>query len=452
MLLFSTTGQAVRVWLGARLIYTDGEFRPLHPFGHGSKWHMVRLPAIAQDTQLTFQLCADHPYQLGLFDDFTLGSAKDQTLRLFAYDIPYVITLPVAVMIIMILIMYAFNQAAWKQLNINVIILLGMMSLWMISVSNVKQLFWDWPLFWSYVSQITMYLLPIAGNMVVYEVVERDLKPKVKWVVWAYAILALLALLAEGLDLDGLERCRVGFYPMIPVAQSLVFYCMILSMRRKNVYTRFALIPMLVLSLMGMLDGVVSYLHLFPWHVYLAPLSIYTYIAFVVFMLREQLTRERQLREHEIGLEYEIALAIERSEVDVLTNCRNRGAFEDFMRNHLSDKPEIDFSLVMMDIDCFKVVNDRFGHDAGDVVLKKFTTLIRSHLDKSHPFFRWGGEEFVIYCPDTRLSEACELAESFRQLVEQTPILPDWQVTISAGRGILAWSRRQHCEYFQAYG
>ena len=65
MLLFSTTGQAVRVWLGARLIYTDGEFRPLHPFGHGSKWHMVRLPAITQDTQLTFQLCADHPYQLG---------------------------------------------------------------------------------------------------------------------------------------------------------------------------------------------------------------------------------------------------------------------------------------------------------------------------------------------------------------------------------------------------
>ena len=59
--------------------------------------------------------------------------------------------------------------------------------------------------------------------------------------------------------------------------------------------------------------------------------------------------------------------------------------------------------------------------------------LIRSHLDKSRPFFRWGGEEFVIYCPDMGLSETVELAESFRQLVEQTQLLPEWRVTISLG-------------------
>ena len=433
MLMFSTTGQAVRVWLGSHMIYADGEFRPLHPFGHGSKWHMVLLPAITGDTQLTFQFCADHPYQLGVFDDFTLGSTADQTLRLFAYDIPYVITLPVAVMIIMILIMYAFNQAAWKRLNIHVIILLILFSFWMISISNVKQLFLDWPVFWGYAAQAILYLLPLAGNMVVCELVENDLKPKVRCAVWAYAIMAFLALLAEVLGLNGLERCRSGFYLLIPVAQSLVFYCMIISIRRKNVYTRFAMIPMLGLTLLGLLDGMVSYLHLLPWHVYLAPLSIYTYIAFVVFMLREQLTRERQLREHEIGLEYEIALAIERSEVDVLTNCRNRGAFEDFMRERLTKASEVQFSLIMLDIDRFKTVNDTLGHDAGDAVLREITTLIRSHLDKSRPFFRWGGEEFVIYCPDMGLSETVELAESFRQLVEQTQLLSEWRVTISLG-------------------
>ncbi len=433
MLLFATTGQAVRVWLGARLIYADGEFQSMQPFGHGSKWHMVLLPAASEETQLTFQFYADYPYQLGRFDDFTLGSTKDQTLRLFAYDIPYVVTLPVAVMIIMILIMYAFNQAAWKRLNINVIIMLAMMSLWMISVSNVKQLFLDWPVFWYYIARIMMYLLPIAGNMIIYEVVENDLKPKVRLAVSAYAVLAVLAMLAEGLGLNGLDRCRVAFYALIPAAQIPVFYCMIVSIRRQNVYTRFAMIPMLGLSLLGVLDGVFAYLHLYPWHIYLAPLSVYTYVAFVVFMLREQLTRERQLREHEIGLKYEIALAIERSEVDVLTNCRNRGAFEDFMRERLSNTKDIHFSLVMMDIDCFKSVNDRFGHDAGDVVLKKITALIRSRLDKMHPFFRWGGEEFVIYCPEMGLPEAVELAESFRQLVEQTEILPEKRVTISAG-------------------
>ena len=159
MLFFTTTGQAVRVWLGSQLIYGDGVFEPQLPLGHGSKWHMVLLPAFTGDSQLTFEFYADYPYQAGQFDDFTIGSARDQMLRLFSYDIPYVITLPAAILIILMLFMYAFNQAAWKKLNVNVIIMLVTMSLWVISVSHVKQLFLDWPVFWDNLSRVLLYLL-----------------------------------------------------------------------------------------------------------------------------------------------------------------------------------------------------------------------------------------------------------------------------------------------------
>ena len=433
MLFFTTTGQAVRVWLGSQLIYGDGVFEPQLPLGHGSKWHMVLLPAFTGDSQLTFEFYADYPYQAGQFDDFTIGSAREQMQRLFSYDIPYVITLPAAILIILMLFMYAFNQAAWKKLNVNVIIMLVTMSLWVISVSHVKQLFLDWPVFWENLSRVLLYLLPVTANMIIYEVVEADLKPKVRKVVAAYGLLAVFAMLANGLGLNNLNQGLWIYYLIIPVAQLVIFYCMIVSVRRKNIYTRFALIPMIGMTILGGADGVSFYYQAFSWHSYLLPLSIYTDIAFVICMMREQLIREGQLREHEIGLEYEIALAIERSEIDLLTNCRNRGAFEDFMHRQLVDAAAVRFSLIMMDIDCFKAINDTLGHDAGDTVLKSFAALIRRQLDKRHPFFRWGGEEFVLYCPDMSRTETVALAESLRQLVEQADILPGYPVTISLG-------------------
>ncbi len=433
MLFFTTTGQAVRVWLGSQLIYGDGVFEPQLPLGHGSKWHMVLLPAFTGDSQLTFEFYADYPYQAGQFDDFTIGSAREQMQRLFSYDIPYVITLPAAILIILMLFMYAFNQAAWKKLNVNVIIMLVTMSLWVISVSHVKQLFLDWPVFWENLSRVLLYLLPVTANMIIYEVVEADLKPKVRKVVAAYGLLAVFAMLANGLGLNNLNQGLWIYYLIIPVVQLVIFYCMIVSVRRKNIYTRFALIPMIGMTILGGADGVSFYYQAFSWHSYLLPLSIYTDIAFVICMMREQLIRERQLREHEIGLEYEIALAIERSEIDLLTNCRNRGAFEDFMHRQLVDAAAVRFSLIMMDIDCFKAINDTLGHDAGDTVLKSFAALIRRQLDKRHPFFRWGGEEFVLYCPDMSRTETVALAESLRQLVEQADILPGYPVTISLG-------------------
>ena len=433
MLFFTTTGQAVRVWLGSQLIYGDGVFEPQLPLGHGSKWHMVLLPVFTGDSQLTFEFYADYPYQAGQFDDFTIGSARDQMLRLFSYDIPYVITLPAAILIILMLFMYAFNQAAWKKLNVNVIIMLVTMSLWVISVSHVKQLFLDWPVFWDNLSRVLLYLLPVTANMVIYEVVEADLKPKVRRVVIAYGLLAVFVMLANWLGLNTLNQGLWVYYLMIPVAQLVIFYCMIVSVRRKNIYTRFALIPMLGMTILGGADGVSFYYQAFSWHSYLLPLSIYTDIAFVICMMREQLIRERQLREHEIGLEYEIALAIERSEIDLLTNCRNRGAFEDFIHRQIVDAAAQRFSLIMMDIDFFKSINDTLGHDAGDTVLKSFATLVRRQLDKRHPFFRWGGEEFVLYCPDMTRQETVALADSLRQMIEQADILPGYPVTISLG-------------------
>jgi diguanylate cyclase (GGDEF)-like protein len=94
------------------------------------------------------------------------------------------------------------------------------------------------------------------------------------------------------------------------------------------------------------------------------------------------------------------------------------------------------FSVVLMDLDYFKSINDRYGHDAGDRVLESFSALLKSACRESDLASRWGGEEFLILLPDTPLLDALSLAERIRHATEQESIIYEGQripLSLSAG-------------------
>ena len=93
------------------------------------------------------------------------------------------------------------------------------------------------------------------------------------------------------------------------------------------------------------------------------------------------------------------------------------------------------FSLIMLDIDHFKKVNDRFGHSVGDQVLLQLSRLIRGLIRHGDLLIRWGGEEFLILLPTTQLEEAGPFAERIRQEVEQEQFKGAGSMTISLGVG-----------------
>jgi diguanylate cyclase (GGDEF)-like protein len=93
-------------------------------------------------------------------------------------------------------------------------------------------------------------------------------------------------------------------------------------------------------------------------------------------------------------------------------------------------------SLIMLDIDHFKQVNDTFGHTWGDVVLKQIAGVLRKSLRKVDRIGRYGGEEFTILLPATGLDKVCPAAERLRQQIEALRIQTeqgDIQVTVSMG-------------------
>ncbi len=107
---------------------------------------------------------------------------------------------------------------------------------------------------------------------------------------------------------------------------------------------------------------------------------------------------------------------------DSLTNLLNRRTMNqmiqiEHVRSKRSNKP---FGLIMADVDDFKMVNDEFGHAAGDMVLTELSALIVGTLRKQDLTARWGGEEFLILLPETDFEGVQVIAEKIRDLVSQS--------------------------------
>ena len=123
------------------------------------------------------------------------------------------------------------------------------------------------------------------------------------------------------------------------------------------------------------------------------------------------------------------------SQTDKLTNIHNRLYLDKVLLQSVSQAKRYNssLSLVMIDIDLFKAVNDKFGHLVGDKLLKQFALLIEDNIRNSDVLGRWGGEEFLIICPETNLQEATILAEKLRESVEKTIFLNVGKKTASFG-------------------
>lgn len=109
---------------------------------------------------------------------------------------------------------------------------------------------------------------------------------------------------------------------------------------------------------------------------------------------------------------------------DPLTGLFNRRQFELLANNQISlaVRHQVPYCVLMLDIDHFKKVNDTYGHDAGDEVLKHLSLVLKSSLRESDVLARYGGEEFVIFLPHTSPTEAWRVAERIRESVEQARI------------------------------
>lgn len=124
------------------------------------------------------------------------------------------------------------------------------------------------------------------------------------------------------------------------------------------------------------------------------------------------------------------------SEHDILTKIKNRRSFEKQLEKEINLCNRYEnkqFGLIMMDIDHFKSINDTYGHQIGDLVLKNLTYTISNNLRHTDFFARWGGEEFVILSPFSTIEQLEQLTKNIQNLISNIDFKPISKLTVSFG-------------------
>jgi diguanylate cyclase (GGDEF)-like protein len=175
---------------------------------------------------------------------------------------------------------------------------------------------------------------------------------------------------------------------------------------------------------------------------YVAGLSVFIFLtAYYTRAISKRLLEGIRLQHANGALATQLRTALQKVELDAATDALtghwNRRALDDVLKRQLerrasSGRP---FSILMLDIDFFKNINDEFGHMVGDDVLRAFAQKLREFLRAGDVCARFGGEEFVVVLPDTSLATAMDIGERIRKGIAQAPLLttPRIQATVSIG-------------------
>ena len=121
--------------------------------------------------------------------------------------------------------------------------------------------------------------------------------------------------------------------------------------------------------------------------------------------------------------------------IDSLTEIYNRYKIDDEIKVNIAryERYKEPFSVLMFDIDHFKVINDTYGHDVGDRVLKNLSKTVSKNIRVTDKVGRWGGEEFVVILENTTTKEASIVAEKLRKIIETDELEENSKITVSIG-------------------
>ncbi len=437
-LFFVTVDQSFRVWMDDKPIYRYGTLAHKEA-GYGWRWHFIPLPERGKSCRLTFQFYSDSPDSLGLLSQFSIDTAGRQFQNLVHNDLPFLINIPLVCFLLVIMVVFCLNQQRLRQLYYHVIAFLTAFGFWMFSVSNMAVFVLDNPAFWWHLAQELVYLIPIIGTRIVWHLLRDTRDTWARRICYGYIAIMMVAVVKEVVFQNGLTELLPMLFGYMVITQGIILTWLFQGARKGVPYCRAFLVPAAVIPALAALDG---FSRAYGWLFGITSLTAWGSMAFAVFVvsiLKDQFKRERELITLAESLKLEIDSAVELSEIDPLTKSFNRRKFDLTVEQMVNDaqtkgKP---LTVLMLDIDFFKRVNDTYGHDIGDRTLIGFVETIRRRLKWNQTIYRWGGEEFMVICQDIGLEAGRALGEKLRKAVAGSTICAGQRVTCSVG--VASW-------------
>lgn len=418
------------------LLYAHN-FPPSGPLFAGWPWHAFSLEGVSAGEPLFVRVVSDYR-DIGLWGEIFAAEPWSIMRTLVSRDLPY---LGVAAVAGGILLFATATLSAATDRRRTIMLMLLLLSLIVSVVASTYSRSFLIPQgrFW-YLAETNAYLVFVVLSLLF---IRSLVRPPFRAIILAFGIWTavllsvinlLFALSAYPLTLavlviDGTYLGGLALFLLLAVLRRLL-----------SKDHSFLIFNFLIMGGLFTLDVLVSY-GVLPWMHSVLPLVLFQFAAGVIYLYVQRfeivqvqlktITGEMEARVRKLEGEKESYRS--RAEEDPLTGLANRRAVHDELLRLAADRRGDGFSVILLDIDSFKSINDEHGHAAGDDVLRTLAGLLRSAVRASETVGRYGGDEFMIVLPGADLADAWEVAERIRVRCDTNTWSVPSAVTISAG-------------------
>ncbi|WP_252107107.1 MULTISPECIES: GGDEF domain-containing protein [unclassified Halomonas] len=438
-----------RAYLDGELIYQHGalDAEGRGPFA-GWPWHVITLPPDSAGKTLVFALYSDYT-SIGLWGQVQVMERFDvfqQVLRNSAQALAVS-----ALVLVLALLSTLFMLIGPERRGFGALALFAYAGgLMLVAESPARQLFFTNALVWDTLRAASYFTLPIALALLLGHWLEGRARQLMPWIWQLHLLYLATSMVAVALGLVALPLTFPLFDALLLVTLPLMLALSYWRFSALALEQRLLIMSITLFALLLVLDMLVAH-GFIGWR--LVPLSsgllAFTLANAAIFLWHYRHT-QRQISRANETLEQEVARRTEEldrlvaklrglSYKDPLTGLYNRRHFDLlFAREcqHASTKEE-PLTLLMLDLDHFKSINDRYGHAVGDRVLTDIADHLKRHLAEIATVCRFGGEEFVAVIPGLAAHKAQSFADSLVSTMANVKLgrdeQPTLQVTLSCG-------------------
>ncbi|WP_244992962.1 GGDEF domain-containing protein [Vreelandella piezotolerans] len=435
-----------QIYLDGTLIYQHGDMEA--PRFIGWPWHLVPLPENSAGKTLALRIHSDYT-SIGLWGDVEITDRIDALKGMLHASVQ---DLAVSAFSLLLATLAAiFAMIGPERRGFFAIALFAFSSgLMLLAETPVRQLLADAPLTWDILRAASYFTLPIAIGLLLSH--WLDGVPK-RWMRRLWQLHLAYLVISIGLVALGVVNLALTF-PIFDVLLLLTLPLMLLlallRVRRLNLEQRLFVTSFLLFAPLLLLDMLVAHELIPRRDVPLSYGALGFSLAIVGISLWHYRHTQRQLAAANQTLEAQVTARTAELDTlveqlkglslqDALTGLNNRRHFDTLLHQEmaLAQRKGSLLSLLMIDIDHFKKVNDNFGHDAGDAVLIEVAALLKKHFRGTDVVCRLGGEEFVALLPGTGTAEAQTRAEKLLQAQRNQALShlhqPLGRITLSCG-------------------
>lgn len=401
-----------QVYFQDKQIYNFGEF---DENGRGKyigwPWHLIPLPTDSAGEYLYFRIYSDYG-DIGLWGEILILSKGELYEKLLKNDMLKIIIGSISIFVaIFFLLTFLSKFQRIESLILGLLFLTQGLNVF--CSAKTIQLFFYYPLLNQYILAIAFFFFPVGMALFMDKVINYKLVFNPIRKIWQihliYLLMAVFGSILGFFSLPSTYEWFDIFYNFItlPILTFFIIYFFYKGDKETKIIT----FSFFIISLYWLYSTLIA-AGIVPWEEYPSDIAVFICLLFLSYSIVNRLNYTKELEEAKVELT-NLTLT------DYLTNLSNRKNIDYVLKinENLFNRYKDEFSIILVDIDDFKKVNDTYGHLVGDKVIIEISEILKKYTRQTDVVGRWGGEEFIIICPKTNLQDALKLAEKLRDKI-----------------------------------